>query len=74
MEVYAVIYDRYTEEGVPSTSLLGIFSTRPKAVSALEDNGFTPDSVWQGCWVRGTAEYEYAYIFPKTMNQLTEEI
>ena len=72
MEVYAVICDHNDEEDIPSTSLLGIFSTRPKAVSALEDNGFTPDRIWQGCWVRGAAEY--AYIFQKTMNQLTEEI
>lgn len=75
MEVYAVIYDHYNEEGIPFTDLLGIFSTRPKAFSALEENGFTPDNVWKGCWVRwvrGTAEY--AYIFQKTMNQLTEEI
>lgn len=70
MEVYAIIYDYYTEADIhPITNLLGIFSTRPKAVSALESNGFTPDSTWQGCWVRGTAEY--AYVIPKTMNQLT---
>lgn len=72
MEVYAIIYDHYTEEDIPSTDLLGIFSTRSKAVSALESNGFTPDSVWQGCWVRGTAEN--AYVIQKTMNQLTQEI
>lgn len=72
MEVYAVIYDHYNKEGIPSTDLLGIFSTRPKAFSALEENGFTPDNAWKGCWVRGIAEY--AYIFQKTLNQLTEEI
>lgn len=72
MEVYAVIYDHYNRTGVHHTDLIGIFSTRPKAVSALEENGFTPENFWKGCWVRGTAEY--AYIFQKTMNQLTEEI
>lgn len=72
MEVYAVIYDYYNEADIPSTALLGVFSTRSKAVFALESNGFTPDSIWQGCWVRGTAEY--AYVIQKTMNQLTEEI
>ena len=72
MEVYAVICDHYTEEDVPCTSLLGIFSTRPKAVFALESNGFVPNEILQGCWERGTTEY--AYVVPKTMNQLTEEI
>lgn len=72
MEVYAVIYDYYNETDIPSTALLGVFSTRPKAVSALESNGFIPDNIWQGCWVRGTAEY--AYVIQKTMNQLAEEI
>ena len=71
MEVYAVIYDYYNERDVHHTDLIGIFSTRPKAVSALESNGFVPDSVWQGCWVRGTS---YAYVIQKTMNQLTAEI
>lgn len=72
MEVYAIIYDHYNEADIPSTHLLGVFSTHPKAVSALESNGFTPDSIWQGCWVRGTSEY--AYVIQKTMNQLTEGI
>lgn len=72
MEVYAVIYDHYIDEDIPSTDLLGIFSTRPKAVSALEENGFTPNRIWQDCWERGTAEY--AYIFQNTVNQLTKEI
>lgn len=71
MEVYAVIYDYYNESGTTSTDLIGIFSTRTKALSALESHGFTPDGVWQGCWVRGTA---YAYVIQKTMNQLTDEI
>lgn len=71
MEVYAVIYDHYDMTDVHHTDLIGIFSTRPKAVSALESNGFTHDSVWQGCWVRGTA---YAYVIQKTLNQLTAEI
>lgn len=71
MEVYAVIYDHYNERGVHHTDLIGIFSTRPKAVSALESNGFVPDNIWQGCWVRGTS---YAYVIQKTMNQFTEEI
>ena len=48
MEVYAIIYDYYTEADIhPITNLLGIFSTRPKAVSVLESSGFTPDSTWQ---------------------------
>lgn len=69
MEVYAVIYDHYyNERGIQHIDLIGIFSTRPKAVFALESNGFVPDNVWQGCWVRGTS---YAYIVPKTMNQLS---
>lgn len=68
MEVYAVIYDHYNERGIHHTDLIGIFSTRTKALSALKNHGFTPDSVWQGCWVRGTS---YAYIVPKTMNKLT---
>lgn len=49
MEVYAVIYDHYNERGIHHTDLIGIFSTRPKAISALESNGFVPDNIWQGC-------------------------
>lgn len=71
MEVYAVIYDHYNKRDVHHTDLIGIFSTRSKAVSALESNGFVPDNIWQGCWVRGTS---YAYVIQKTLNQLTEEI
>lgn len=71
MEVYAVIYDHYNEASVHQTDLIGIFSTRPKAVSALESNGFVPDNIWQGCWVRGAS---YAYVIQKTLNQLTAEI
>ena len=71
MEVYAVIYDHYNHRGIQHTDLIGIFSTRPKAVSALESNGFVPDNIWQGCWVRGTS---YAYVIQKTLNQLTEEV
>lgn len=71
MEVYAVIYDHYNRTGVHHTDLIGIFSTRPKAISALESNGFVTDNIWQGCWVRGTS---YAYVIQKTLNQLTEAI
>lgn len=71
MEVYAVIYDHYNERGIHHTDLIGIFSTRTKAVFALESNGFVPDNIWQGCWVLGTS---YAYIIQKTMNKLTKEI